>query len=167
MASGLDNGLALRIFREDDLTAICQLVSETIDCSYEGVYPGNAIAFFKDYHSPENILSDARSGLTLVAHLDGELVATGTLLGTNVRRVFVRPDRQGRGIGGILMHRLEEEATSLEILALDLSSSLPAKEFYLALRYEIVSEENTDEGGGETLRYFEMAKRLTLTSSSP
>lgn len=150
-----------RLFFEPDLVAVKALVDRTIDVSYAGVYPPAAIAFFKDYHCCENILDDARAGHTLVIEENGILLATGTLLGTNVRRMFVDPAAQGRGLGQALILRLEEHARVLGLTELDLSSSLPSHDFYLHSDYITDREEALSLPGGEMLRFYAMSKTLT------
>jgi GNAT superfamily N-acetyltransferase len=152
--------LTIRRFCERDLDQVFELVRETIETSYAGVYQPAVIAFFHDYHQRENIVSDAEGGHTVVVNSNGAFVGTGTRVETDVRRVFVRPDRQGQGIGRLIMAELESAALKANIDRLGLSASLPAKEFYLGLGYEIVSEVDHEVAPGQHLKYYEMAKDL-------
>ena len=152
--------LTVRRFRESDLDEVCELVRETIDTSYAAVYPPRVVDFFHKYHERPVVIADAASGHTIVVHSGGKLVATGTRAGTTVRRVFVRSAWQRRGIGQMLMAELEAAALEAKIERLDLSASLPAKEFYLRLGYEVVSEEDYEVAPGQHLEYYEMAKAL-------
>lgn len=149
-----------RTFVETDLAAVKALVDRTIDVSYAGIYPPAVIRFFKEYHRQECILADAQMGHTLVIEEDGVLLATGTLLGTNVRRMFVDPDVQGRGLGFALLTSIEEYACRVGLTALDLSSSLPARDFYLHYGYRIDSEEAISLPDGGQLRFYAMSKAL-------
>jgi GNAT superfamily N-acetyltransferase len=152
--------LTTRRFRSSDFDAVYALVRETIDTSYAAVYPPRVIDFFHDYHGREIVVSDAACGHTLVVHSNGDLVATGTRVEKNVRRVFVSADRQRHGIGRTVMAELEAEALAAGIARLDLSASLPALDFYLRLGYEITSEEDYEVAPGQHLEYYEMAKDL-------
>lgn len=152
--------LTIRRFRESDLAEVCELLRETIDTSYAAVYPPRVVEFFHQYHERAVVISDAAAGHTIVVHSRGKLVATGTRAGTTVRRVFVRAAWQRRGIGQMVMAELEAAALAEKIARLDLSASLPAKEFYLRLAYEIVSEEDYEVSPGQHLEYYEMAKEL-------
>jgi GNAT superfamily N-acetyltransferase len=152
--------LTIRRFCERDLDQVFELVRETIETSYASVYQPAVIAFFHDYHQRENIVSDAEGGHTVVVNSNGAFVGTGTRVETDVRRVFVRPDRQGQGIGRLIMAELEAAALKANIERLDLSASLPAKDFYLRLGYEVVSEEDYEVAPGQHLEYYEMAKDL-------
>jgi len=152
--------LALRRFCERDLAKVCELVSETIDTSYAAVYPARVVEFFHQYHERSVVISDASSGHTIVVQSGGKLVATGTRVDTTIRRVFVRAAWQRHGIGKMMMAELEAAALEANIERLDLSASLPAKEFYLRLGYEIVSEEDYEVAPGQHLEYYEMAKDM-------
>ena len=137
-----------------------ELVRTTIETSYARVYSPAVIAFFHDYHRREIVCSDAGGGQTVVVFSNGTLAGTGTRVETDVRRVFVRPDHQGRGIGRLIMAELEATAREDSIDRLGLSASLPALEFYLHLGYEVVSEEDYEVAPGQYLEYYEMAKEL-------
>jgi GNAT superfamily N-acetyltransferase len=152
--------MQVRRFVEADLGDVKRLVDDTIDASYAGAYSPAAIAFFKEYHSRQAILDDAAAGYTLVVENDGVLLATGTLIGTNVRRMFVSPSEQSHGLGNKLLSGLEEHARTLGLAALDLSSSIPALGFYLHHGYRIESEESISLPGGDTLPYYAMSKTL-------
>ena len=155
--------LTIRRFRPSDLDDVYALVCETIGTSYAAVYPPRVVEFFHDYHGREIVLSDAACGHTLVVHSGGVLVATGTRVETNVRRVFVRADRQRHGIGKTVMAELEADAITAGIARFDLSASLPALEFYLRLGYKISSEEDEEVAPGQHLEYYEMAKQLAAS----
>ena len=152
--------LAIQRFCEGDLEEVCELVHATVDTSYAAVYPPRVVEFFYQYHERAIIVSDADGGYTIVVRSGEQLVATGTRIGTNVRRVFVRSDWQRRGIGQAMMAELEAEAVKAGIARLDLSASLPAKDFYLRLGYEITSKEDYEVEPGQHLEYYEMAKDL-------
>ncbi len=155
--------LAIRRFQESDLEEVCRLVRATVDTSYAAVYPPRVVEFFHQYHERAIIVSDATGGYTLVVRSGEKLVATGTRVGTTVRRVFVRDDWQRRGIGHAVMAELEVEAVKAGVARLDLSASLPAKDFYLRLGYEITSEEDYEVAPGQHLEYYEMAKQLAAS----
>ncbi len=149
-----------RRFVREDLEEVKRLIDRTIDLSYMGVYPAEAIDFFKEYHSKEHILDDAEKGYSIVVILDKRIVGTGTLFETNIRRVFVDPLMQRRGIGKGIMGDLEGQAKERGIETVDLASSLVSKSFYDSLDY--VCEEQTciPLENGQRLVYYRMSKRL-------
>lgn len=153
-------GIALREFSREDLAALYRLVQNTIEAAYGGVYPPEAVAFFKDYHSQENILNDAAGGYTVVAEQDGEILGTGTLLECNVRRVFTDVSRQNRGIGGTIAVELESRARTKKAPSLDLAASLVSRQFWESFGFIVSQEDFIPVGNGQKLRYYRMLKKL-------
>ena len=154
----------IRAFEEADASALRRLIAETIDASYAPVYPPRALDFFKAFHAEEIILERAQRGTVLVAEADGDLIATGSLLDGEIFAVFVHPDRQGRGLGKVLMARLEEDARAAGVTESLLSVSLPSKRFYEGLGYEIVEERSRDLGDDQRLDFWKAKKRLDSIS---
>ncbi len=150
----------LRIFEPADIEPVYILVMGTIDKSYTGVYPEEAIRFFKQYHCKENIYDDYLNGYTIIAELEREIVGTGTLLGANIRRVFVNKCYQGHGLGKLIMKKLENRASKEGLKAVDLSASLTAKRFYDSLGYVTQAEKYIDVGKDIKLIYYQMLKDL-------
>jgi GNAT superfamily N-acetyltransferase len=155
-----DVEMQLRIFRVTDLDTLHSLVMETIDRSYSVVYPAQAVRFFKQYHCKDNIYSDCLNGYTVVAGFQGEVLGTGTLLHSNIRRVFVRKNYQRLGIGKIIMEDLESRAAIQGYGSVDLSASLVAKGFYVSLGYDVEEERCLRVENGIGLHYSQMSKRL-------
>jgi len=150
----------LRAFAPRDLSAVSAMIHRTIDVSYAGVYPPLAIAHFHEHHTADKIAADAEQGYAVVLERDGRIVATGTLVGDDVRRVYVDPACQGQGLGTAIMRALEDRARGDGIAQIELYSSVVAKPFYDRLGYAVGEEGAGDVGEGQVLRYFRMVKRL-------
>jgi len=155
-----EQNIPLRRFRPENIEDVSRLVTETIETSYAPVYPREAIDYFLEYHTVEQILLDAGRGCTFVLAPGGRIAGTGTLLGTTIKRVFVHPSRQRRGYGALLMHALEREAFRRGIGRVDLSASLPSKRFYDLLGYTTECEAYIPVRNGKRLDYYAMAKTL-------
>lgn len=93
-------------FRKSDLCQLVRLISHTITISYGEVYPPRAVQFFRDFHSTEIIAERCKTGTTLVVEEDGEMVATGSLVGGEILAVFVHPTLQKGGRGKAIMNAL-------------------------------------------------------------
>lgn len=152
--------IPLRRFLPGDIEDVSRLVVETIEVSYAKSYPREAIDYFLEYHTVEQILLDATRGCTFVLAPGGRIAGTGTLLGTTIKRVFVHPSRQRRGYGALLMHALESEAIRRGIGRVDLSASLPSKRFYDLLGYTTECEDYIPVRNGKRLDYYTMVKAL-------
>jgi ribosomal protein S18 acetylase RimI-like enzyme len=155
----------LRPFIESDLESVRSLIHRTIDACYSGVYPPRAVAFFKQYHSAENILERSRCGDYLVLFMGGMAIATGSIANGEISSVFVDPDFQHAGIGARMMRALEGRAVEKEWAEVELSVSLPSRGFYERLGYGIREECSIDVGGGERLIYWKAKKRLFRSGS--
>ena len=136
------------------------MICWTIELSYARVYSTEAVRFFKEYHSIEHIRSDASVGHTILALENDSIIGTGTLLGHNIRRVFVRPDRQGKGIGGRIMTRLERMASDDRVEMVDLDSSMVSVEFYHRRGYLGDERCFLELGNGTKLGYIPMTKNI-------
>ncbi|MEN6577958.1 MAG: GNAT family N-acetyltransferase [Phycisphaerales bacterium] len=158
------NQPTLREFRGTDLFSVKSLVHRTLAICYPGHYCLEAVRFFANYHSNEAILRDALDGCTLVLDKAGRIFATGTLVGDEIKRVFVEPAMQKHGLGRLIMERLEEKAASLGVGTIRLDASLPAKPFYSSLGYATVEAASLPVENGRRLDYFRMQKPMEKTS---
>ena len=141
------------------------MIHTTIDISYPEAYPKGAIEFFKNYHSKEHIFNDAANGYTIVLESDGKIIGTGTLSGTNVRRVFIDPSYQRKGLGKLVMYELEKRALAKEITTLDLEASLVSKQFWDSLGYVTRKKDYIPVRNGQKLWYYKMVKELNPNAS--
>jgi len=156
----VEQDIEIRRLNEEDLPSVYRLIQDTIDISYYGAYSTEAIEFFKDYHSKDFILDDAANGLTILAECSIGVVGTGTLLGTNIRRVFVAPVYQYKGIGKVLVQELERKASLERYTTLDLEASLVSRQFWESLGFKIEREDYIPVKNGEKLYYYKMTKTL-------
>ena len=151
----------IRLFRDADLGSLHTMICDTINTSYSGVYPVRAVQFFKEYHTENKILERSRAGEIVIIEKAGSMVATGALVENEILGVFVKPDCHGQGYGNRIMSELENRAKTQGILEIKLSVSLPSREFYEKLGYEILPECSIDVGAGQHLKYWPGRKILT------
>ena len=145
---------------KDDINEVRGLICRTIDISYDQAYSPQAIVFFKEYHGLDSIKRDAGQGTTLVAFVDQKIVGTGTLLDGEIKRVFVDPEFQGRGIGRELMLSLIAEARGQELRSVSLDASLVSRGMYEHLGFRFVRNGRHDLGNGLALDYYLMTLDL-------
>jgi len=107
--------------------------------------------------SPSDIVARVADRLVLVATIDEKIVGTASLHQSTVRIVFVRPDRQKRGIGSALMREIERSAGTRSVAELTAPSSVTAEAFYRRLGFIPLRDEFHGEG-----RTIIMTKQLSL-----
>lgn len=115
--------------KADLVSAIYELIHRTIKEVYTKYYPDEAVKFFLELHSKENILKDISDGKVYAVVFEQSVIATGTLDGDHIKRLFVLPQFRGRGIGTLIMDFFESEIIKNHG-AVWLDSSLPAGKFY-------------------------------------
>jgi GNAT superfamily N-acetyltransferase len=158
-----EDRLIVRMFQKADLLPLESLIHRTIAACYPPYYGPEAVRFFLEYHSGQAIGADAHEGRTLVLDKAGRVLGTGTLVGDEIKRVFVDPSFQRQGMGRLLMQRLEETALAAAIPIVTLDASLPAKAFYDRLGYVTVEKASRPVAGGRQLDYFKMQKVLSTS----
>ena len=151
----------IRRLKESDIVYLRKLIGDTIIVSYGHVYPPRAVEFFKDFHAAPKILERGRLGTVLVVEENGELIATGSLVDGEIFAVFVHPDYQQAGLGKALMNALEDQARAAGVTESVLSVSLPSKQFYEGLGYELIQQYSRDLGDGQYLDFWKARKRLS------
>ena len=152
--------IRLRQMKATDLTAVYALVQDTIAISYTDVYPPEAIEFFKNHHSKENILQDIARGYIVMAESSRQLLSTGTIIGTSFHRVFINTEYQHPGIGKIIAEKLERKAKSAGQAKLDLSASLKSRQFWEAMGFTSTGGFALPVANGQKLIFYEMTKTL-------
>ncbi|KMQ51700.1 hypothetical protein CHISP_1457 [Chitinispirillum alkaliphilum] len=135
--------------------------------SYTSFYPQEAIDYFISHHSGENISKDIANGNAVCLLKENEIVGTGILVGSAVKRVFVLPEYQGSGFGTMIMDYLETKARERNLEFLYLHSSLPARRFYHGKGYKALTFLSIEVGNGKTLDYYHMGKKLTQSAVKP
>jgi len=156
----MDRAIKVREFKRSDLNAVYELIQNTIDVSYKKVYPPEAIDFFKEFHSQENILKDTVNGYTAVAERNGEKLGTSTLIDCHIQRSFVSPACQRQGIGGMLAQELEAKASLRKTGYITLEASLVSRQFWESRGFTVQEETFIPVKNGQKLIYYTMSKKI-------
>lgn len=131
---------------------IYNLVQETIKTVYPKYYASGVVDFFCQHHSVEKIREDIEKGFVYVVELDEKIVATGTLDGNHITRVFVKPEYQGQGIGTFIFDTFEKKIFDHADFV-ELDASLAASLMYEKRGYKTVRHEINDCENGSILVY--------------
>ncbi|WP_254446826.1 GNAT family N-acetyltransferase [Ruegeria sp. HKCCD8929] len=129
-----------------DVVPLSGLIRRTIRVSNSMDYDQKSIDMLCAIFEPEPVAERIENELILLCFMGTELVGTVGLRDDYLRSMFVGPEYQGRGLGKMLVARIEEKARQKAIPELMLHSSLTAREFYLALGYEFVELQSYPEG---------------------
>jgi citrate lyase synthetase len=155
-----EKDISIREFRASDLRVVKGLICNTIDICYSNVYPQEAVRFFKDWHCDESVLKDANEGHTIVLEKDSRIIGTGTIVGNEIKRVFVGPPFQKNSFGKLIMRKLEKKAHLQGVSTVKLDASLPSKRFYDSLGYVTIEETFLEVENDKRLDYYKMEKPL-------
>jgi GNAT superfamily N-acetyltransferase len=150
----------IRTLREADVMALKSMIHRTIALCYPAHYPADAVQFFMNYHDEPAIRRDAWASCSVVLERAHRVIGTGTLVGDEIKRVFVDPIAQQRGMGRRIVEYLEETARLLGVTTVRLDASLPAKAFYDALGYATVRRTFLLLDNDQRLDYFKMQRNL-------
>ena len=148
--------------RTDDAAQAAAIAAETILEIYTKFYPQGAVDFFLNLHSEDSIRRTMDKEEIYILTADDEAVATGTVRGNEICRLFVLPRCQGQGYGTMLMDALESRVFEQhESVCVD--ASLPAQGMYMNRGYKIRSYEKMELDNGDFLCFHFMEKaRKTL-----
>ena len=71
--------------------------------------PEEAEALVEGRASIELVRADAETQTCLVADIGGRIAGVAAVRGNEITRLYVHPDRQGRGVGALLFRAAEDE----------------------------------------------------------
>jgi putative acetyltransferase len=133
-----DQTMVVRDFVPGDAKLLSRLIVQNLRQVLIQDYPSEAIEALAPSFTPEKLVEDAASQLTLVGMLGADLVGTASLANDRVRSVFVDVTRHRAGIGRQLMMSLEADAKRRNLSSVYLMAGLSASGFYEKLGYRIV-----------------------------
>lgn len=134
----MEKGIKIRRFRDKDAEEVCNFVRETFlkfvapSFSKKGIEKGLASI------TPKTFTEKAEGSLKYVAVKDGKII--GVIFGNykkgSISMLFVRKDMVRKGIGKLLLNKIEREMKRHGIKAIRVNSSLYAVPFYEKMGYK-------------------------------
>ena len=166
----LSDNIRIRRPRLDDVAGIVRAHSEAIRAKAAAHYSAEQIASWTRANSVETLeerLERERKTLAegkviaFVAELNGNIIGFSMLVPdkNELRAVYVAPG-EWRGVGGLLLERIEEEARKLKVSYLECDASLNAENFYLKHDYEVVERTVHVLHDGSEVACVKMRKQL-------
>lgn len=141
MASMSQGVIEIRPATPADVEEISAVVLRCLRETNAQHYSADIIASAVENFSPEKVAARLIDRMVLVATVERAIIGTASLHGSSVRSVFVRPDRQGRGIGTHLMKAIEDCAEARAVDQLFVPSSINAEGFYRRLGFRHLRDE--------------------------
>lgn len=130
----------IRPAQAGDAAGISRVVIRALRETNAKDYTPDIIARVELSFSPAAVerLIDQRD--VFVAEMDNRVVGTASLDGQALRTMFVLPDVQGRGIGRLLVQRIERVARERQLAILTVPATVTAEAFYARLGFTAVRE---------------------------
>lgn len=144
---------------KEDAQEIFDLVQKTVREIYPQYYLPEIVDMFCEYHNLQKIEEDIQTGKTYKLILDDQIIATGTIDGNHINRVYVLPEKQRKGYGSYVMEELEKEITKKYDKA-SIDASLPACRLYEKLGYQTKEHGIWECANGVVQVYEIMEKKL-------
>jgi GNAT superfamily N-acetyltransferase len=132
----------IRPCRDDERDAILAIINAAAE-AYRGVIPADR--WHEPYMEPREIESEIAAGVRFWGYeADGQLIGTMGVQSVHdvdlIRHAYVRPDRQGRGVGAALLRHLRGISTR-RMLVGTWAAAEWAIRFYRHHGFELVSPE--------------------------
>ena len=152
----------IRPARTDEIPALLDLRNRAAWAGCANYYSHEQLQLWLAGPLPDRFAELVTVGTAFVAQ-DGEALLGYGALNINtqeVEAVFVDPTATGRGLGGLLLRKLEAVAGANTLDHLNLSSSLNAVPFYSAAGYKEIRREDYELANGVALASVLMRKQL-------
>ncbi len=125
----------IRRFKKEDATCVSEVIWTALDINNSKDYGQDVLLTMKKEYTSKHICLLSKSRIFLVAEYDGKIAGVGGIEGDIICSVFVDPNKQGNGIGKLIMEALEALAKKKKYDFVFLHSSLTAESFYAKIGY--------------------------------
>ena len=156
--------MVIRRFEEADAPAVSEMILHTLQISNAKDYPPDILEEVMSRQKPEDITDRARQAHLYVAEDPGGIAGCGAVGPYEGKKeesflssVFVRPERQGEGIGRRILETLEKDEYFLRARKVRLHASVTALGFYRKLGYDFAG--NNTEPDADLLYHLEKPVR--------
>ena len=149
----------IRIANQGDFDVIRDITKNTIAEIYPHYYPQGVVEFFLSLHNDEAIKNDIDNNRVYVALSHDKIIATVTVDGNEINRLFVLTEYQKHGYGTEILNCIEKIIFQ-KYDVIQLHASLPGKSLYLNRGYEFAEyrKKEVDYGDWICIDIFEKRK---------
>jgi N-acetylglutamate synthase-like GNAT family acetyltransferase len=142
--------MEIRKFKEDDANLVSEIIWSALIANNSKDYGQDILLNLKTVYSPKQLCALSQTRTFLVVENEGKIIGVGAIEQDFISSVFVDPNKQGKGIGRLIMNALEAIAKEKQYECVFLHSSLTAESFYTKINYH-VEKRNTDPFYGENI----------------
>ena len=146
----------IRKFKDQDARKVSNLIRKCLLEVNSKDYSKNLIDFMYKRFTPAKLIQNSKERNVFIAVKNKKILGTASLKGNIILTVFVNPYIHGKGIGSILMDKVESLAKKNGHKTVKLPSSLTSFEFYKQRGYKKIKILHSDDYG-DTI---EMKKKL-------
>ena len=136
-----DNTLSIRKATTADASEISKLIISSLRQTNAQDYSPDIIDRVVNNFTPEKVTELIKSRQVFIASQHNHIIGTVSLDITNIRSLFVHPEKQHCGFGFALIQYIENIAKEQGIDCLSVSSSVTAEGFYKKLGYMVLRDE--------------------------
>ena len=136
-----DNTLSIRKATTADASEISNLIISSLRQTNTQDYSPDIIDRVVNNFTPEKVTELIKSRQVFIASQHNHIIGTVSLDSTNIRSLFVHPEKQHCGFGFALMQYIENIAKEHGIDCLSVPSSVTAEGFYKKLGYMTLRDE--------------------------
>jgi len=138
--------IRVRAFVDEDAEALSGVIVKNLDKVKVSRYPKNAIEAVKKHSSPSGVRELAKNKQIFVAEYDNRIVGMASLEANKIDHVFTDPGLHKKGVGRILVDRVENEVATQDYKDIDALANVIDHGFYNKLGYDDVKEFTDDDG---------------------
>jgi len=142
-------GIKIRRFKKKDAEEVAKLITRNDVEFTSKFYPKRIIDKWVKEMSPNYILKKSDGGICYVAEKDKKLMGYINLGGNEIKKLFVIPDEHRKGIGSLLLTKIEELCKKRGIRTLILNSNISAQGFYISRGFTKKGEGFEEVDGGK------------------
>ena len=135
--------MEIRLFKPEDADEVALLVAKTLKISNSKDYSPKYIEDNISSHSAAILIERATWGHMYVVCDQVKIIGCGAIAGywgskteSILLTIFVLPEYQGRGIGSLIIHTLEQDEYFLRAKRIEIPASITAVEFYRKMGYD-------------------------------
>lgn len=127
--------LKIELFKEQYADELSRMIYKTIN-EMEKQNPDLDYSLIREEDTPQELIKASKKGIMWIAKTDNKIIGTISLTGSRLRRFFVHPQYQRKGIGRKLVDKLSDYAKDHSLKEIYAGAILSAVPTYKKLGFE-------------------------------